>query len=139
MYMDSRRRVSVTAAGYACKGVPLCASVNDLDIGEPGLTMLNDLAGGRQTPAQLMVDSGRQFLYWIENDLSPGEKREYEVLSDTSVPSSCVELADVENERIEFRIEGALFTGYCYGGGIPRPFLYPVIGPGGRTSRAIIP
>ena len=49
-----------------------------------------------------------------------------------------VELKEA-GDRIEFRIGGELFTCYHFGGEYARPFLYPIIGPGGKSITRCYP
>lgn len=122
--------VSVKAARHSLENVPLMVDAGDLEIRGASVA-LKDVAAGKQVPAQLMEDSGRSLLCWICESLPAGQTKEYEVVS--GAPSvSGVELADVGGDKVEFRIGGKLFTSYYYAGDIIRPFLFPVIGPGGK-------
>lgn len=127
----NKNRVVVSAARHTFGCSPLCVDVTDLGIGESAALAVKDMASGSRSPAQLMVESGRKMLCWIPNDLSKGQTREYEVVSGNK-PSSGVELVDIGDEKIDILIGGALFTSYYYTDKYVRPFLYPVIGPGGK-------
>jgi len=126
-----KKHISVTAARHSYQDVPVRAPADDLGIKASDAVALRDLATGRQIPAQLIAEGERHFICWIADELRAGQRREYEILSGASVAALSVALVDVNGE-VEFRIAGELFTSYHYGGGIVRPFLYPVIGPGGK-------
>lgn len=124
----------MTAARHAYERVPLRVSADDLGIERPDdVVALKDLATGCRVPVQLMMESGRRCLCWILDDLPVGQSRTYELLAGMPVSDSGVELVERDGERIEFRVGGGLFMNYYYGRDIPRPFLYPVVGPGGRS------
>ena len=127
----SKNHVIVTAARHAFGGSPLCVDVTGLGIEESGALSVKDVASGSRSPAQLMVESSRKLLCWIPKDLAIGQTQEYEIVSDAA-PASGIELVDVDGEKIDIMIGGALFTSYYYTEKYVRPFLYPVIGPGGR-------
>ncbi|HUV05030.1 MAG TPA: PmoA family protein [Armatimonadota bacterium] len=126
-----KKHISVTAARHSCRNVPVCVPVGGLSIKPSDTVALIDLAAGRQIPTQLMVDAEERSLCWIVDSLRVGETREYETQPGVSPSTSPVELVDMGDE-VEFRIGGQLFTSYHYGGDIVRPFLYPILGPGGK-------
>jgi hypothetical protein len=91
---------------------------------------LKDVKTGRIVAAQVADDR----LHWIVEELPKGGNLEYEVEHSTSnfqLSTSKVEAEDV-GEKIDFRVAGELFTSYHFDGKYARPFLYPIIGPGGK-------
>jgi hypothetical protein len=67
--------------------------------------------------------------------LPAGEATMWEVLPKEAEPRGRIE-AEVEEGGVAFRLEGSPFTRYHTGEGIARPFLYPILGPGGtRVTR----
>ena len=115
------KRIMVTAARHSYENTPISVEVPRL---RPG-SAAGLIGPGERIPAQ--VDGQR--LVWICEPMSKGESREY-ALSEVT-PGSAVELKE-EDGRIEFRIGGDLFTAYHYGNQYARPFLHPIIGPGGK-------
>ena len=124
------KRISVTAARHGYRNVPISLPLDLLK--KANVTALRDDATGRRVPVQIMEDSSRRLLCWTLDDLPKGQTREYTVLSDEAASDAGVTLVEAGAASIEFRIGGSLFTSYHHGGNIARPFLYPVIGPGGQ-------
>jgi len=127
------KHIRVTAAGHGCENIPISTQVPS-DRGDEAAPGLMETKTGRQVPGQVMVDSsGNPRLTWIVDELRVGQTREYELSRKVQAPaSSGVELVDLGDGRVQFHINGELFTAYHYGGDIVRPFLYPVVGPGGK-------
>ena len=123
------KAISVTAAMHACRNLPISIPVKA--VGKTVYTGLRDISNGNLMPAQVMEDCGQSSYCWILKDLPVGETREYEFISTKEVPDSEITLVET-NSKIEFQINGDLFTTYHYGKEYARPFLYPVIGPGGK-------
>ena len=124
------KRISVTAARHGYRNVPISLPLDLLK--KANVTALRDDATSRRVPVQIMEDSSRRLLCWTLDDLPKGQTRRYTVLSDEAASDAGVTLVEAGAESIEFRIGGSLFTSYHHGGNIARPFLYPVIGPGGQ-------
>lgn len=94
---------------------------------------LRDAASGKPVACQAMRETGGITLVWIANHLkahethtliaSPGNAqriRPQVVLEDCAASG-----------RVDVRVSGDLFTSYHYADKWVRPFLHPVIGPGG--------
>jgi hypothetical protein len=98
---------------------------------------LIDCQRGTSIPFQVEscgVESCR--IHWILDRAPAGQRRHFR-LSDEGKPveGSAVELTD-HGDKVEVKVGGELFTKYHYGTEVPRPFLYPVIGPfGGGVTR----
>lgn len=93
-------------------------------------------SSGREIPVQLEKDSGITRIYWIVERLKAGEEKSYK-LETTKSPASkeekeVVSLEETSDDKIEVRIKGQFFTAYHFGRQVARPFLYPLIGPGGK-------
>lgn len=118
------KRVVVSAVRHGCENTPISAEMPGIRAGAPvGLIGRH----GTRVPAQ--VDGDR--IVWVCEPMSVGETREYKFSEKFEVTAnSGVELTE-EGGRIEFRIGGELFTAYHFGEAHARPFLYPIIGPGG--------
>lgn len=124
------KHISVTAARHGYWGVPVSLPLDLLR--KAKIVALRDDATGRRVPVQIMDDSARRLLCWMLDDLAKGQTRRYTVLADGAPTNTGVRLVESGDQSIEFHIGRGLFTSYHYGGDIARPFLYPVIGPGGH-------
>ena len=104
---------------------------------ESDAVSLKDLKTGKLVPTQV-VPTDREArsggpdgrLHWIVDELPKGGNKEYRT-SNIEHSTSNVELAESGN-RVDFHIGGELFASYHFGGEYARPFLYPIIGPGGK-------
>ena len=85
-----------------------------------------DLKTGKIVPGQ--IADGR--LHWIVEELPKGGTLAYETFN-AQRSTLNVQLRE-QADRIEFLVGGSLFTSYHFGGEYARPFLYPIIGPGGK-------
>ena len=119
------KRVIVTSARHRCENTPISVEMPGLKHGAAvGLIGPN----GTRIPAQ--VDGDR--IVWICEPMSEGECRKYRFAEKSETAAeSAVELIARKNS-VEFRISGALFTVYEYGEQYARPFLHPIVGPGGN-------
>ncbi len=118
------KRILVTAVRHACQSTPISVEIPGLRHGSAvGLIGTH----GVRIPAQ--VDGQR--IVWICEPMKVGESREYRLAEFEAAPGSGVELIE-EDGRIEFRIGGEPFTTYNYADEYARPFLYPILGPGGK-------
>jgi hypothetical protein len=117
-----KQRITVSASRHSCRGLPVSVSVGDA---KKAFTGVKDVRTGRTYPAQMSDGS----LCWILDEIGKGESREFEPVSQPVLAG--VQLADASDGKIDFLIGGDLFTTYHFGAEIARPYLYPVIGPGG--------
>lgn len=110
---------------------PVSACLNRLpqDLAAAALV---DVARDLPVPFQTNATPGGATMHWILDCLAPRQEKEY-VLQDSSVKpvTSRVELK-AEEDQISVRIGGELFTRYIYGQAVPKPCLYPVVGPYGQ-------
>ena len=126
--------VTITLIGAAHDVVAAPVSVRlDAAPAAPPAT-LRDVDSGRETPCQWAADDAGGVLTWIERGLGAGETRAYRTESQPpSADRAGVKLAESRN-GLDVLFGGERFTSYnLSGGGARRPFLYPVIGPGGEV------
>ncbi|HOW18114.1 MAG TPA: PmoA family protein, partial [Phycisphaerae bacterium] len=84
----------------------------------------------KPVPAQL-DEQGR--LWWWAAPMDAGQSRTYRI--ETRPAAEAKPRVTFEREggdRINVLIDGKLFTSFHFGKDVPKPFLYPVIGPTGR-------
>ena len=105
----------------------------DVPVGELAELALLDEASGVIVPFQAEPGDGSCRISWIVDSMGAGQTRTY-VLTDAVAPTAgpVVDLSEQDGGRIEVKIGGEVFTCYHYGEDMPRPVLYPVIGPFGR-------
>jgi len=122
-------RITLTAGPHEYRNCPIKACVDDgyLQHGEASLVRED----GSRLPCQLFTEQGKSYVAWMESQLAPGETRTYILDSEPAGAGERVRVVDVGDGKLEVTIEGRLFTRYHYGEQWPRPFLYPLIGPGG--------
>jgi hypothetical protein len=89
--------------------------------------------GGKAIPAQVVRDRGRARLTWLVNGLKAGAVQELSCHPVSTAPGAGgVTLQHREADGcVDVLVSGKLFTAYHYGETWVRPFLHPVIGPGG--------
>ena len=101
-----------------------------------GMLPAADLSGvlvddsGARTAWQIERDGDQHRLWWIIDDLPAGQERCYRFES-VAPPSSGVEFKQSDH-AVDISIHGQLFTTYRHEPNVPKPYLYPVIGPGGK-------
>ncbi len=110
-----------------------CPVMAELD-SKPNFVQLQSLETGGVIPAQVQrsSDGAATVIRWIVEDLKAGERENYILLMD--VPPGGKEGVSVNyipDQKIEFHIDGELFTSYCFAEELSRPYLYPLIGPCG--------
>lgn len=87
---------------------------------------------GVRRPVQVgQAEDGVPVLRWIESDLDAGAVRTYRVVPGEAA-AEAMRLAEAAEGLLEVRYDERLITAYCYGAGVARPFLHPLIGPGQR-------
>lgn len=92
--------------------------------------VLIDESGGR-TPCQIEREGDHHRLWWIVDELPAGQERRYRLDCATLPPTAGVEL-NQSGHQVDMSVHGRLFTTYRYEPTVPKPYLYPVIGPGGK-------
>lgn len=71
-------------------------------------------------------------LVWIVPEMKAGETRRFVITKGDAMAVPGVELDLVEDERVDFKVDGQDFLSYVFKAGIVRPFCYPVFGPNGK-------
>jgi len=94
---------------------------------------LRDESKGVAVPFQLEHSSSGCRLHWIVDSLAPGQRRRY-LLAPSAAAGEAqqVKVGPERDGRIPVRIGAEEFTEYHFGSHVPRPVLYPVIGPFGE-------
>ncbi|MCD6417133.1 MAG: PmoA family protein [Planctomycetes bacterium] len=93
---------------------------------------LFDLAAARAVPFQAEELAGRSVVHWIVDSLAPGQSIEYVLRgAERQTPSPQVRVGQPVDDSITVEVGGEMFTRYIYGEAVPKPCLYPLIGPFG--------
>lgn len=95
---------------------------------------LKEIQTDRLIPCQVVKEDGRTRLAWILEELKAGSAVQYELVSGDQPESSEVALRHMaDRNQVDVLIKEGLFTSYCYGPELARPYLYPLIGPHSRS------
>ncbi|MFO8006110.1 MAG: PmoA family protein [Candidatus Brocadiia bacterium] len=93
---------------------------------------LVDVAADRAVAFQMEPAAGGTTIHWMVDSIAPDQRKEY-VLREgpglSQTPQVRVEPGD--DGPVTVRIGGELLTRYLYGESVPKPCLYPLIGPFG--------
>ena len=96
-------------------------------------SVLTDLAEDVPVPFQSVPAAGGAELHWIVNSLAAGQQKEYVLRRSAQQPAaSAVTVRNTDDGRVDVKIGGELFTRYLYGEDVPKPCLYPLVGPFGQ-------
>ena len=130
--------ITVTGPAHDVDAAPVNVRLDAAPDSPP--TTLRDVDSGRETPCQWAPDGAGGVLTWIERGLNAGETRVYKASDGPPANDrEGVRLADSAN-RLDVMFGGELFTSYNLdGGGARRPYLHPVVGPGGETLTRSFP
>lgn len=95
---------------------------------------LRQLDPATYVPCQLRQHFGDVEVTWILRDLKRGSSRTYELTFGEPAPIADIEgvILHKTDDAVQVDIEGQLFTRYYYRG-LPKPVLWPIIGPTGRS------
>jgi hypothetical protein len=95
---------------------------------------LQEKSSNQIVPVQWERNKEKLHLCWILDNLTAGETKEYQVAisEKEKEPGKGVRLLPVDDQRVEIWTGDELFTAYHFGPEVVRPFLYPLIGPGGK-------
>jgi len=94
--------------------------------------VLTDLARDAAVPFQSEPAAGGAVIHWIVDSLAPGQEKEYVLRRGKPPQAGGVRVEARAEEPISVHVGGELFTRYIYGEGVPKPCLYPLIGPFGH-------
>ncbi|NLN19583.1 MAG: hypothetical protein GX162_09955 [Firmicutes bacterium] len=94
---------------------------------------LKDERTGLHVCSQILSQGDQQYLYWLLDDVLPGEVRTYALLTCETEPcATCTGVTLEDNgEAVRFLAGEELVTAYNYKD-YRRPYLYPLIGPFGH-------
>lgn len=99
--------------------------------GEEGVFVLS--AGKKEIYGQTEKKDGKLFLVFIPPDMKAGEEVKLSVKNTDNAPSFA-KLTDKKDEgQVDIFINEQFFASYNYSEKVVRPFLFPVIGPGGKV------
>ncbi|MFQ5809221.1 MAG: PmoA family protein [Armatimonadota bacterium] len=106
--------------------------------GQCGCAALKQLEPAADVPCQVAVQNDEATVTWIVRDLKKGDSRAYELsCSDQPASAGGVTLEHgADDVRVD--IDGELFTRYYYRG-VPKPVLWPIIGPTGKSITRVYP
>ncbi len=95
---------------------------------------LLEVSTGRSLPFQTESAAGGTAVHWMVESLAPGQRREYLLREreDDQPPGPEVRIDATEEGRLGVLLGEQLFTRYLYGESVPKPCLYPLIGPFGQ-------
>src|SRR5687768_5700085 len=128
-------RLIAGAGAHPRASCPVSVVVPDLAPDTP--LLLREADSGREVPCQV----GRGAVWWLLDELPAGRTRAYRMTtrSEPAASDPGCGLHDRTGEAVDFRIGGEPFTSYQYGARWTRPFLHPVLGPGGRRVTRAYP
>ena len=100
--------------------------------------VLIDEQAQEPVPVQVEGSAVGSRVHWVVGSLAPGERKSYVLAPSADVPECPpVEISEQADGCIEVKAGGELFTGYHMNPPMPRPVLYPLIGPfGDGVTRA---
>ena len=114
------------------RGATFCPVSVDLDVLAEKVAgrALLDETRGVGVPFQAEPVDGSCRIHWIVDSMAAGQRRTYALTDAVAcVDGPTVNLSEEGDGKIEVKIGGEVFTCYHYGENVPRPVLYPVIGP----------
>ncbi|MFW6189351.1 MAG: PmoA family protein [Planctomycetota bacterium] len=93
---------------------------------------LMDVAADRTVPFQVEPAAGGATVHWMAESLAAGQQREYVLEPGEEPTRGSVRIEAEEGEPVDVHIGDELVTRYIYGPEVPKPCLYPLIGPFGH-------
>jgi len=127
--MSTRFRLSAPRHSYFDE--PITVELERSGVPVSGPFSLREKPSGRLIPAQLKwVTDETVAICFIVDRLARGESVEFELVENECTVEG-VEVIPSGEQAVAFHIRGSLFTAYHWDSESARPFLYPVIGPGG--------
>ena len=94
---------------------------------------LFEAEGDVPVPCQVAPAAEGAEVHWIVDSLAPRQERAYVLRESACRPSFRAVNVTLESEgSLSVRVGGQLFTRYLYGSAVPKPCLYPVLGPFGQ-------
>lgn len=124
--------VTVTAAETGYAETPVWLAI-DAPEGATWADMPRwNAADGPPAPCQLVREGDKAWVVFLLRDLQPAEARRYALALYDEPQSQSAGVVEVKpgTDSVEVSVGGSLFTRYHFAG-VPKPFYYPIIGPGG--------
>lgn len=120
--------LATSIAAHCALDVPLCA---EAPAGSPSVVVKTK--AGRVVPSQVEERGGRLMVTWIADHANGDNTGDYRIVSTQNRPKPDPRgVRIVEREgALDVNINGRLFTRYVFTG-TPKPYCYPIIGPGGK-------
>jgi hypothetical protein len=107
---------------------------------DPAAVAIEDTTTGAAVAAQIDPDCCAPRVYWVVDELAADATRDYVLRLGEAASSEHTVAADlIADDRVDFTVAATPFTSYVFREGIARPYLYPVIGPGGVEVTACGP
>lgn len=124
-------KLSVHAGNHTRVNCPVSVDLPPDAIGNASLS-LTDRSTKRRVPCQLRKTGTSCTLTWMLDKLPAGTSRSYTLRSSSVSDAPRVVLDHARDAgQVAIGIDGKPFTTYHYGDQWARPFLYPLLGPGG--------
>ena len=128
--------IVVSAPNRDYAEVPVCVTVPAS--AQCASARLRQLEPAADVACQVAATNGQATVTWILRDLKKGDSRRYELtLSDQPAAAEGVTLQQ-GNDAVQVHIDGEMFTRYYYRG-VPKPVLWPIIGPTGKSITRVYP
>jgi hypothetical protein len=133
--------IVVSAGNHDRVACPVWAQLPLQEGGAVPTVRLTD-EGGAPVPCQLEPSGtgteDRLWLTWVVRDLDAGQERRYrlEPAGEGEAPTDHgpgVVLEELPDGQLSVHIGGELFTTYYFGSDVVRPYMHPLIGPGGNA------
>lgn len=138
---DSMEEIVATvyAGAHERRWCPVWADVSREEASRLGGSCVAVDEYGLEYPVQLEPVGERLRAWWILPALSRGQAKRFTLKplepaaarDQAAAQKRGVHFTDRAEEAVDVEIGGALFTSYQYAAAWARPFLYPVVGPGG--------
>lgn len=122
-------RLTITNGSKAVEYTPVTAVLPEGFSGKD--VALVETGTGKEIVAQADQVDGRAALTWISEPLKENERRELQLVQRSPKASPANVSVSESNGELTVNINGQLFTRYLTRG-TSRPFLWPIMGPGGK-------
>jgi hypothetical protein len=126
------KHITLAAGQRDCENLPVSVKIEGA--GKEGEVNLVDDKSAKPLPVQTeRLPDNSLLVTWIAPEVKMGQERTFSLYTGAcgAMPATEVRLKDAPGERVDVTIGGKLFTSYNYAPKWVRPFLHPVIGPGG--------
>jgi hypothetical protein len=114
---------------------PLQCEIDSPEGMAPEALRLRDGRTGEEVPLQAwFTGKGRLALSWIVDEMDFPSQRTYVLVADEGIREPATEAVRLLQDRdgeLKVTLGGEFFTGYHFGAEVVRPYLYPILSPGG--------